>query len=62
MVGSSRDVALTQDMGLMRERAKEGSREGGLAGTGLQTQKLAPKSLLFWAVIPEITLSPLMPL
>lgn len=62
--GHSRDGTLTQDnMSLMRERRGGGAgREGGLAGTGLQTQKLAPKPLLFWAVIPGITLSPLMPL
>lgn len=52
-------MGLTQDTSGSHEREAEGgSREGGLAGTGLQTQKLTPKPLLFWAVIPGITLSP----
>lgn len=57
--GDSKDMGLTQDTSESHEReAGGGSREGGLAGTGLQTQKLTPKLLLFWAIIPGITLSP----
>lgn len=57
--GDSKDMGLTQGTSESHEReAGGGSREGGLAGTGLQTQKPAPKPLLFWAVVPGITLSP----